>query len=156
MLSRAKEIWINKVTVMHLLSVCFVFFCGVRLMMMNVSYRLGIFKWCAAIFFILWSIYQLFFARYVSCLKSYKSAVRSFGVPEWTFSVEFTDEDIIVTEHTAITRRLKYENIIGIKETEDAAIIRFREGLGIKIYKNAFVDGSWRECREKIKEKTEI
>ena len=74
---------------------------------------------------------------------------KTYGVSEWIRTTEFIDEEIILTDHTAITR-LKYENIKKIKENDHVAMIFMNTPLSFRIYKNAFVEGSWEECKKKI------
>ena len=46
-----------------------------------------------------------------------------------------------------------YENIQKIKNNGNAVTILFNNNIGLRIYKDAFVEGSWEEFKEKISAK---
>ena len=105
--------------------------------------------WVIVIVWLTRAIYKLFFSRFVFYASRYKMLSKTYGVSEWIRTTEFIDEEIILTDHTAITR-LKYENIKKIKENDHVAMIFMNTPLSFRIYKNAFVEGSWEECKKKI------
>jgi len=107
-------------------------------------------NWYLSILFVLLSVFKLFFSRSVVWSNRYKMLAKTYGVSEWTRTTEFADEEIILTDHTSVTK-LKYENIKKIKEKGDLILIFLNNNLVIRLYKDAFVEGSWEECKEKIK-----
>lgn len=71
--------------------------------------------WYLSILFLIVSLYKLFFQRFAIMSNRYKMYSKTYGVAEWIRTTEFTDHEIIVSDHTSITK-LKYENIKKIKE----------------------------------------
>ena len=109
-------------------------------------------NWYIAVLFSVLSVYKLFFSRFVLISRNYKLLSRTYGVTEWIRSVEFTDDEIILCDHTSVTR-FKYANIKKIKENNNVVIIFFNHGLAARLYKDAFVVGTWEECKGKIESK---
>ena len=103
------------------------------------------------VLYLFFAIFQLFFARLVYWKNQYKTYSRTYGVTEWIRSIEFTNEEIILCDHTAITK-LKYENITinKIKEKNNVVMVSFNKNLALRLYKDAFIEGSWEECKDKI------
>jgi len=107
------------------------------------------YSWLISILFLVLSIFKLFFSRSVLFANRYKTLSRMYGVEEWIRTTEFADDEIILTDHTSVTK-LKYEKITKIKDKDNDVVIFFGNNLALRIYKDAFVDGSWQECKEKI------
>ncbi|MBR6708237.1 MAG: YcxB family protein [Clostridia bacterium] len=105
--------------------------------------------WYFAILFLLFSIFQLFFSRFLVMANRYRLFAKTYGVTEWIRSVEFTEDEIIVCDHTSVTK-LKYGNIKTIKEKNNLIVILFNHNLMLRLYRDAFVEGSWEACRDKI------
>ena len=105
--------------------------------------------WYLAILFLVLSIYKLLFSRFVVWSNRYKLLSRTYGVPEWTRTTEFADEEIILCDHTSIMR-YPYKSIKRIIERGNAVTILLHNNLALRIYKDAFTDGSWEACRDKI------
>lgn len=98
------------------------------------------------------AIYKLFFERFVVQSKRYKLFSRMYGVSEWMRSHEFTEDGILYTDHTSVTT-LKYENITKIKEYRNDVLILFRDNIVIRLYYDAFTEGSWEACKALLKTK---
>lgn len=105
--------------------------------------------WLYAILLLMLSVYKLFFSRFVVWSNRYRMMANMYGVSEWTRTTEFTDDEIILTDHTSVTR-LKYENIKKVKEQKNTVTIFFNNNVAIRLHKDAFVEGSWQECKQKI------
>ncbi len=108
--------------------------------------------WYLAAIFLIVSVYKLFFERFVVMARRYKIYSTMYGVSEWIRSAEFTDDEIILTDHTSVSK-FKYENIQKIKTKGNVIMIFFNGNIGLRIYKDAFVEGSWEEFKEKISAK---
>ena len=106
-------------------------------------------NWYIGILLLLLAIFKLFIARYVVWSKRYKLYSDTYGVPEWIRTTEFAQDEIILTDHTSVTK-LKYENVKKIKEKGNVVMIFLKHGLALRLYKDAFVEGTWEECKEKI------
>jgi hypothetical protein len=109
---------------------------------------------------LLLSVYKIFFSRYFVMKKRYQSFAKIYGVPEWTRVTEFSDNDILLVDcENGVeysVARIKYENVKRIKEKGNAVFLYCGGTSAIRIYKDAFVNCTWEECRAfvegKIKE----
>ena len=63
------------------------------------------------------AVFKLFLARFVVLSKRYKLYSTTYGVSEWIRTTEFLDDEIILTDHTSVSK-LKYSNIEKIKEKQ--------------------------------------
>ena len=77
---------------------------------------------------------------------------KMYGVVKWNHSIEFSDEYIVVTDHTRI-ERYRYETITKYVDRNDYVVIIINNSIGLSVYKNAFVTGSWEECKALIDSK---
>ncbi len=105
--------------------------------------------WFFSVFFIFLSVYKLFFSRYFAIANRYNSLSKTYGVSEWTRTVEFADAEIILSDHTSVTK-FTYKNIKKIKEKNNVILIFFNNNIALPLYKDAFTNGSWEECKKKI------
>ncbi len=95
------------------------------------------------------AVFELFVARFVVWSKRYKLYSTTYGVSEWIRTTEFLDDEIILTDHTSVCK-LKYSNIEKIKEKNNVVMIFMNNNMALRLYKDAFVEGSWEECKKKI------
>lgn len=93
--------------------------------------------------------YRLFLVRFVIASKRYKLYSTTYGVSEWMRTIEFLDDEIVFTDHTSVSK-LKYSNIEKVKERNNVIMIFMNNNLALRLYKDAFVEGSWEECKKKI------
>lgn len=98
--------------------------------------------------FTILAFFKLFLARFFVWSKRYKLYSTTYGVSEWIRTTEFLDDEIILTDHTSVYK-LKYSNIKTIKEKGNVVMIFMNNNTGLRLYKDAFVEGSWEECRKK-------
>ncbi len=106
-------------------------------------------NWYLSILFLSLSVFKLFFSRFVVWSKRYKLYSTTYGVSEWMRTTEFLDDEIILTDHTSVSK-LKYSNIEKIKEKNNVVMIFMNNNLALRLYKDAFVEGSWEECKKKL------
>ena len=71
--------------------------------------------WYIAFFLVLFPIFRLTFVPYYAWTNRYKMMAKTYGVSEWVRSAEFADDEIIISDHTSVTK-FKYENIKSYKE----------------------------------------
>ena len=95
------------------------------------------------------AFFKLFLARFFAWSKRYKLYSNTYGVSEWIRTTEFLDDEIILTDHTSVSK-LKYSNIEKIKEKNNVVMIFMNNNLALMLDKDAFVEGSWEECKQKI------
>ena len=105
--------------------------------------------WLIGLFILVFASYRLFFLQYYFFAKKYKILSKTYGVTEWIRTTEFKDNEIVLTDHNSVCK-LKYENIKRISENGNLIIIYFNDNLSARLYKDAFVDDTWEECKEKI------
>ena len=99
------------------------------------------------------AVFKLFLTRFVVWSKRYKLYSTTYGVSEWIRTTEFLDDEIILTDHTSVSK-LKYSNIEKIKEKNNVVMIFMNNNMALRLYKDAFVEGSWEECKDKINSMT--
>lgn len=98
------------------------------------------------------AIYYLFFARRVYWRRRYRSEADEYEVEEWMRSYEFLETEIVCKEHTSTTH-VSYESIRKIKEKGNVVILMLAGGFDLRLYKNAFTEGSWEECKALLDER---
>ncbi len=109
-------------------------------------------NWFISVWFIAISAFKLYFQRFLIISKRYELFSKTYAVPEWIRTTEFTDDEIILSDHTSVTK-LKYHNIKKIKEKSNLVMVFFNDNLALRIYKDAFTQGSWEECKTFINSK---
>ena len=98
------------------------------------------------------AVFKLFIQRFIVWSKRYKLFCTTYGVTEWMRTTEFLDDEIVLTDHTSISK-FRYSNIQTIKEKNNVVMIFMNNNMALRLYKDAFVEGSWQECKERILEK---
>ena len=99
------------------------------------------------------AIFKLFIQRFIVWSKRYKLYSTTYGVTEWMRTTEFLDDEIVLTDHTSVTK-FKYSNIQRIKEKGNVVMIFMNHNMALRLYKEAFVEGSWEECKRILFEKS--
>ena len=110
-------------------------------------------NWYLSILFLFLSVFKLFFSRFVVWSKRYKLYSTTYGVNEWMRTTEFLEDEIVLTDHTSVSK-LKYTNIKKIKEKNNIVMIFMNNNMALRLYTDAFVEGSWEECKDKINSMT--
>ena len=98
------------------------------------------------------AVFKLFIQRFIVWSKRYKLYSATYGVSEWMRTTEFLDNEIVLTDHTSVSK-FKYGNIQRIKEKGNVVMIFMNNNMALRLYKDAFVDGSWESCKKLILEK---
>jgi hypothetical protein len=101
------------------------------------------------------AIFKLFIQRFIVWSKRYKLYSTTYGVTEWMRTTEFSDDEIVLTDHTSVTK-FKYSNIQRIKEKGNVVMIFMNNNMALRLYKDAFVEGSWEECKRILHEKSKL
>jgi hypothetical protein len=144
MLSWAKELHLHGTrNIINFVLLCIILACGVILLMLDPTY------WYFAVLFIAVAIFKLFFSRIIACQNRYKLLSKMYGVTEWTRTTEFAESEIILTDHTSVTK-VRYEAVQKIKENGNSVIIFLDNNFALRILKDAFTEGSWEECKAKL------
>ena len=98
------------------------------------------------------AVFKLFIQRFIIWSKRYKLYSITYGVTEWMRTTEFLDDEIVLTDHTSVSK-LKYSNIQKIKEKTNVVMIFMNNNMALRLYKDAFIEGSWEECKKMLLEK---
>ena len=121
-------------------------FCGLIILVANSLVGGDALDWLLAFLFLFLSVYKLFFGRFVYIAKRYKMFAKTYGVNEWLRTIEFLEDEIVVTDHTTVNKLL-YRNIKKVIEKGNVVLILFNDNIAFRLYKDAFVEGSWEECK---------
>lgn len=150
MMSWAKEYHLQgAANIVLFLIWCTVGVIGLGMLILLIAVGGDLVNWYLSILFLFLSVFKLFFSRFVAISNRYKLLSKTYGVTEWLRTIDFTDDEIILSDHTSVTR-FRYDNIKKIKEKSNVVIIFFNNNLAVRLYKDAFVEGTWKECKEKI------
>ena len=148
MMSWAKEFYLQgAANIILFILWCIIGFCGVVMLALLPSVGGDWLDWYLAIMFTALCIFKLFFARFVTMSSRYKMLSKAYGVSEWMRTAEFTQDGIVLSDHNSVAT-LQYKNIKKIKEKNNVVMIFFSGNMAVRIYKDAFAEGSWEECKE--------
>ena len=98
------------------------------------------------------ALFKLFISRFIVWARRYKLYAATYGVDEWIRTTELLENEIVLTDHTSVTR-LKYSTIQKIQEKDNVIMIFMNHNMALRLYKDAFVEGSWQECKSLLQEK---
>lgn len=101
-------------------------------------------------FMLVLSVFRLFVSRFIAAAQKYNLYAKTYGVSEWLRSIEFFEDEIVLTDHTTVNK-FKYSNIEGIKEKGNTVTLFMNHNMGLRLYKDAFLEGSWEECKDMLK-----
>ena len=99
------------------------------------------------------ALFKLLIQRFIIWSKRYKLYSTTYGVTEWMRTTEFLDNEIVLTDHTSVSK-FKYSNIQKTKEKNNVVMLFMNNNMALRLYKDAFVEGSWEECRKMLLEKS--
>ena len=99
---------------------------------------------------IAFALIKLFASPYIKWQNKYKLYTTTYGVTEWLRKIEFSDDEITVTDHNNVCK-FKYQSIEKIKETDRTILLYLKNNIVIRLYKNSFIDCTPEECLNQIK-----
>ncbi len=103
---------------------------------------------------LLFVLLMVFIPRMRYALK-YNILRKNYSVESWQRSIELTDGEIIVKDHRSIFK-YQYRTIRRVKVRGNVVHIFLKSGTEIIIHKDAFVSGSWDECKKLISQKSRV
>ena len=135
----------------------FVFWCvlgvvGLSELILSIVFHLDWILITLSALILLVVVYKLFIQRFLFWSHRYKLFSTTYGVTEWMQTIEFSDDEIVLTDHTSVSK-FKYGNVRSIKEKGNAVLIIMNHNMALRLYKDAFVEGSWEECKKMLLEK---
>lgn len=77
----------------------------------------------------------------------YKQMAKVYGEENWTRTIDFGEDCITLSEGT-ISASFQYKDIMSIREKGNKIWLKARNRTVLRLYKDAFIDGTWEECRE--------
>ena len=126
--------------------------CGFIPLMALVLVGGDLIDWILSIVLIILATYKLFIGRFVYISKRYKMFAKTYGVDEWLRTIDFLEDEIVLTDHTTVNK-LQYHNIKKVIEKGNVVLILMNDNIAFRLYKDAFVEGSWEECKEFLNSK---
>ena len=117
MMSWAKEYHLQGArSIFNFVLWCILGACGLIILILNIVFEGEDWvDWYLAVLFLIASVFQLFFSRFVFWSNRYKLLSKTYGVTEWIRTTEFTDEEIVLSDYNSVTK-FRYDNIKKIKE----------------------------------------
>ena len=82
----------------------------------------------------------------------YKRMAKTYGEENWTRTIDLGEDCITLSEGT-ISATYQYKDIMKIREKDNAVWLTARNRTVLRLYKDAFVDGTWEECRELLRDR---
>ena len=104
------------------------------------------------IFMCLFCVYRGLFRNYVLVHTHYRHLAKMYGGENWIRTVEISDNCITLSEGNNSAEFL-YSDIADISEKDNKIWLKTKKRTVIRLYKDAFVSGSWEECRALLEEK---
>lgn len=150
-MSWAKEyVLVGAKSYISLVILSLVLLCGVLMIVLLSFIDAPWYYWAIAIVYLSIAVYKLFFAHWVLFAKRYKTYARSYGMSEWTRTIELFEQEIVMNDATSRSV-IRYENIRKIVEKGNTVILLLNDGMGLRLYKDAFVEGDWESCHQLLK-----
>ncbi len=152
-MSWAKEyVLVGAKNYINLVILSLVLLCGILMIVLLSFIDAPWYYWAIAIAYLSIAVYKLFFAHLVLFAKRYKAYARSYGMSEWTRTIELLENEIVMNDATSRSV-ICYENIRKIVEKGNTVVLILHDNMALRLYKDAFVEGDWESCRRMLEEK---
>ena len=94
----------------------------------------------------IYCVHRAFFLDYIAAKKQYTHLAKVYGGENWTRIITISDTDIYISEGTSV---INYNNtdVVRVKEKDDRIWLDMNSDTVIRLYKSAFVEGSWETCK---------
>ena len=92
------------------------------------------------------AVYKLFFERFYAMSRRYAILSKQYGAESWWQTVSFESDGLHMTVGTQ-SAKIPYSHVASVKEEKESAFLFFQNGSTVRLYKNAFTEGTWEECR---------
>ena len=104
-------------------------------------------------FFFFWTALFCFYKGFIQPKSvsrfQYKRLVSLYGKENWTRTVSFEDDGIIIEEEKNHSH-YNYCDIVKITTKNDLIFLKLKTNLFLILYKSKFVDCTWDDCKQKI------
>ena len=104
----------------------------------------------------LFCVYRGIFRNYVLVHRQYSHLAKVYGGENWTRRVELSEKCITLSEGNT-SAEFQYSDIKDVSEKGNRIWLKTNQRTVIRMYKDAFSEGSWEECSElisRMREKT--
>ena len=107
----------------------------------------------SAIYFLVavFCVYRAFFRDYISIRRQYNQLTKVHGSKSWMKTITISDTDIVISEGVT-TVNCKTADVMRIIEKGDKIQLIMNNKMVVRMYKSAFVEGSWEACKELLYE----
>lgn len=96
---------------------------------------------------VFFGIYRAFFRNFVIARGQYRRLARINGGENWTRKITFEEDGINLTEGNS-SFHFAYSDIVRIREKGNKIWLDAANKTVLRLYRDAFVESSWEECRE--------
>ena len=97
-------------------------------------------------------VYNAFLRIFLVSAMQYRRMAQTYGTENWTRTILFGEEKITLSEGT-MSADFEYGDILRIREKGNNIWLTMKNRTVIRLYKDAFADSSWEDCRAFIDEK---
>lgn len=97
----------------------------------------------------LFCFYRAFLRNLLAAKKQYQILAKTYGQENWTRTIVF-EEDKITTSEPASAFWSSYSDIVNIREKSDKIWLILNNKTVIRLYKSAFINTTWEECKAAI------
>lgn len=99
----------------------------------------------------LFALYHAFFRVLVLSRSQYRRLSKAYGSENWIRRITFEEDGISLAEGN-FSYKYNYGDIKTIREEGGKIWLMAANGTVLRLYKEAFVDSNWEECKAKIEE----
>ncbi|MBE6618045.1 MAG: hypothetical protein E7627_08950 [Ruminococcaceae bacterium] len=100
-------------------------------------------------FFVILAVYSAFIRDAIVLKRQYNFLVKTYGCKFWKRTIMFGDENISLKEVSHVVT-CNYSDIIDITEKGNKIWIKLSNKTVIRLFKDAFIDCTWEECKDYI------
>ena len=120
-----------------------------------VCFTLGLVVWpeLRLFYFVmtLFCLYHAFLRIIVVSRAQYRRLAQAYGMQNWVRRITFEEDGISLTE-CIFSLKYDYTDITEIREKGNKIWLLASNKTVLRLYKDAFAESSWEECRSKIEE----
>lgn len=97
-------------------------------------------------------VYRAFFRDYIAARKQYAQLAKIYGCESWLRTITISDTDIMLEEGNS-SIQCQCADVVRVTEKGDKIWLVMNSNTVIRLYKSAFTEGSWEECKELFQKK---
>lgn len=101
---------------------------------------------------LVYCIYQAFFCKLVQGKAQYKKQAEYYGKEGWKRRIILDEENIGLSEGRLLLT-YDYKDITKVRDKNNKIWLYFQDGTVLRMYKDAFTQGSWEECNQLLEKR---